>query len=117
MSALDSIHAYDLDLLGLLSEMLIDIAAGRLVTREPLIPLTVALMSRYCERDFNSAGEVDAAVEATVDRLLAIADNLYGVRALMEPAAAVILGAPLPPPLTYADAYRRAPDPAVCLLQ
>jgi hypothetical protein len=72
--------------------MLSDIAAGRMVTRGPLVPLTESLMSRYSERDYRSPGEADAMV----DRLLAIADDWYGAKALVNAVEAVIVDAPLP---------------------
>jgi hypothetical protein len=117
MNALDSIRPSDQELLGILAEMLSDISAGRLVTREPIYQPVVELMYRNCPRTFRSAAEVDCAVEATVDRLLTIADDWHGIPALMEPCAAVILGEPMPTLPNYAFAYRRAPDPAVCRLQ
>jgi hypothetical protein len=93
--------------------MLFDLAAGRMVTRGPLVPLTAALVSRYSDRAYNSADEV----EAMTDRLLAIADDWYGVEPLMEAAAAVIVGAPLPPPPSWADGRQRAPIAAEGLSQ
>jgi hypothetical protein len=117
MSALARIRPSDCELLGLLAETLLDISAGRLVTREPIYPRVVELMSIYRKRDFHTESEVDVAVEQVVDRLLGIADDWHGVPALMEPCAAVILGEPMPTLPNYAFACRRAPDPSLCRLQ
>lgn len=100
------IHPFDSERFGRLAEMLMDASRGWMMTREALIPVTRSLMSQYGDRDYRSAAEVDAMV----DRLLAIADDWYGIPTLAKRVEAVICGLPLPAPPTFADSYRRAPE-------
>jgi hypothetical protein len=80
-------HPLDRPKLRKLGEALCDISAGRLSTRDTLLPMTETLM--VCLRDDCSA----AGAEGAVDRLLAVADDRLGADAMAEAAAEIIVEA------------------------
>jgi hypothetical protein len=86
LGATDGLHTQDRDTLHRLGELLYDIAAGRLATRDALLPLVRTLMI-YTRDDRSPEG-----AEHVVDRLLAIADNWYGAGVMAEAALSVIKG-------------------------
>jgi hypothetical protein len=80
-----ALHPLDRPKLRRLAEALCDISAGRLATRDPLLPLTAELM--VCLRDDCSA----AGAERVVDRLLSVAEHRLGAAAMSDIAAIMIL--------------------------
>jgi hypothetical protein len=78
-------HPLDVPKIRELGEMLCDISAGWLTTRDPVLDMVRNLM--VCTRpDCQSAG-----AEHVVDRLLAIADHRLGAEAMSEAAFAEVL--------------------------
>lgn len=82
------IHPADLPKLRRLGEMLWEMSAGELTTRDALLPLVRNVM--VCTRDDCSAAEA----ESVIDRLLVIADHRLGADILAELALAELLAPP-----------------------
>lgn len=79
---IEELHPLDVDKLRRIAERLVDISAGRLMTREGLKPLVASLMvcvSPFCRPD---------GADRVVGRLLATADDRVGA----EGMAALVLG-------------------------
>jgi hypothetical protein len=82
-----AIHPLDRPKFRRLGEMLFDISAGRLTSRDDILPLVETLM--VCTRPDCSA----AGAELVVDRLLAIADHRLGAHGMAEAAFAEVAAA------------------------
>jgi hypothetical protein len=75
---IDELHPLDVGKLRRIAEMLCDLSAGRLMTRDGLEPLVASLM--VCISPFCSSDDAGLVVE----RLLAAADDRVGARGMAD---------------------------------